>query len=344
MTYVLPKFRAITRVLQFLMLGFLVALLLPALPASAATGPAFMEVNGQPGDYLTNGESFSFSSNNGDEFSWNASEMGVQVSIYSSDGSFSAVSLAAPDGARLEPGRYVRAIRWPSQQAGSPSMGIDLFGGGCNTVAGNFKVKEAVYSVDGTLERFDATFEQHCEGIQPALHGRIRLGVDKALRPVEEVPPNPAFFRMAGDPGDWVTDGQSYNYAAEHGDLVDWYLYEEAVNVFINGAVGDWWSVTLKAPGTQRLRDGRTYAGAVRYTMQSATTPQMNIDGNGRGCGSLTGSFTVHEVRYGSDANFTNTLLFLHAGFEQHCDGAEPALRGEIAFGKPRPGGTGFPI
>jgi hypothetical protein len=340
MTLFVPHIRDFTRVLPFLALGFLVALLMPALPASAATAPAFMEVNGQPGDYLTNGESFSFSSSAGDDITWDAGPTGLQVWIFSADGSFSGVHLAAPDGGRLEAGRYVRAVRWPTQEAGSPSMGIDLFGGACSTVAGNFKVKEAVYSIEGALERFDATFEQHCEGIQPAMFGRIRLGIEKPLAPVEEVPPNPAHLQMAGDPGDWVTDGQSYSYNADQGDLIDWYLYEEAVNVFVNGAAGDWWSVTLKAPGAKRLRDGRTYAGAVRYPTQDGTTPGLNVDGNGRGCGSLTGSFTVHDVRYGSDANFSNTLLYLHASFEQHCDGAKPALRGEIAFGKPRPGGS----
>jgi hypothetical protein len=44
---------------------------------------------------------------------------------------------------------------------------------GCNTLTGRFEVLEAVYGASGEVERFAATFEQHCEGGGPALLGSV---------------------------------------------------------------------------------------------------------------------------------------------------------------------------
>jgi len=51
------------------------------------------------------------------------------------------------------------------------------------------------------------------------------------------------------------------------------------------------------------------------------------VFGDGRGCNTLTGSFTVVEVVYGN-----GSVTSFDALFEQHCEGATPALRGEIRF------------
>ena len=48
--------------------------------------------------------------------------------------------------------------------------------------------------------------------------------------------------------------------------------------------------------------------------------------GEGRGCGTLTGTATIHTVRY--DA--TGALAAIDMDFEQHCEGSADALRGQI--------------
>jgi len=40
---------------------------------------------------------------------------------------------------------------------------------------GSFQVLEVSYGAGSTINSFDATFEQHCEGAAPALHGEIRF-------------------------------------------------------------------------------------------------------------------------------------------------------------------------
>src|SRR5262249_38283381 len=48
-------------------------------------------------------------------------------------------------------------------------------GRGSNALTGSFTVIQALYAADGTVLRFDATFEQHSEGMPPALTGEIKF-------------------------------------------------------------------------------------------------------------------------------------------------------------------------
>jgi len=49
---------------------------------------------------------------------------------------------------------------------------------GCNTLAGNFEVREISYGPNNEVRSFWAAFEQHCEGIAPALLGEIRYSAN----------------------------------------------------------------------------------------------------------------------------------------------------------------------
>jgi hypothetical protein len=66
------------------------------------------------------------------------------------------------------------------------------------------------------------------------------------------------------------------------------------------------------------------------------------VSGEGRGCNELTGSFTVTQAVYGgSDSSY---LQDFEATFEQHCEGAEPAMPGHHQHPQPagpRAAGTG---
>jgi hypothetical protein len=52
------------------------------------------------------------------------------------------------------------------------------------------------------------------------------------------------------------------------------------------------------------------------------------VYGNGAGCNDLTGSFDILAIRFGD----AGRVKRLHATFEQHCEAATPALRGELRF------------
>jgi heat shock protein HslJ len=65
------------------------------------------------------------------------------------------------------------------------------------------------------------------------------------------------------------------------------------------------------------------YDNAQRYPFESVGDPGLSIFGNGAGCNTVTGSYQVEELTLtaGGGTSFTAT-------FEQHCEGAAPALRG----------------
>jgi hypothetical protein len=57
------------------------------------------------------------------------------------------------------------------------------------------------------------------------------------------------------------------------------------------------------------------------------------VSGEGRGCNELTGSYTVTQAVYGGSDS--SCLQDFEATFEQHCEGAEPALRGTVSIHNP---------
>lgn len=69
---------------------------------------------------------------------------------------------------------YEGATRYPFQSPTTPGLSVSGTGRGCNTLTGRFDVLEAVYGADGSVQRFAANFEQHCEGGTAALRGSVR--------------------------------------------------------------------------------------------------------------------------------------------------------------------------
>jgi heat shock protein HslJ len=139
---------------------------------------------------------------------------------------------------------------------------------------------------------------------------------------------------FSGDAGDYISGGQSYSYSAASGDGLDVYAStdDNHIAVSVNGANGDWWSLDLAAPSGQALAPG-DYTGATRYPFNSASQPGLSLDGNGRGCNTLTGSFSIADVKFGPNGYVEK----LDATYEQHCEGGTAALRGEVHIANPAP-------
>lgn len=70
------------------------------------------------------------------------------------------LDLAAPFDAQLVPGMYENTARWPFQATGQPGLTLSGNGHGNNTNGGFFKVLEAVYNTDGSVQRFAVDFTQ----------------------------------------------------------------------------------------------------------------------------------------------------------------------------------------
>ncbi|MFJ1749416.1 hypothetical protein ACIOJD_24690 [Streptomyces sp. NPDC088116] len=139
---------------------------------------------------------------------------------------------------------------------------------------------------------------------------------------------------FSGDPGDYISGGQSYSYSTESRDGFNASASTDnrVVSLSVDGANGDWWSLDLAAPSGKALTPGE-YTGATRYPFNGSAQPGLSHSGNGRGCNTLTGSFSIQRAEFGPNG-YIHTL---DATYEQHCEGDTAALRGEVHISRPAP-------
>ncbi|MFD5033585.1 hypothetical protein ACFVWX_12515 [Streptomyces sp. NPDC058220] len=139
---------------------------------------------------------------------------------------------------------------------------------------------------------------------------------------------------FSGDADDYISGGRSYSYDTASQDRLtaSGNADNRVISVSVDGANGDWWYLDLAAPAGQTLTPGE-YTGATRYPFNEAAEPGLSLDGNGRGCNTLTGSFTISNVVFGP-SGYVQTL---DATYEQHCEGGSAALRGEVHINNPAP-------
>ncbi len=151
--------------------------------------------------------------------------------------------------------------------------------------------------------------------------------------PAQAQPVSSGSLSFSGDPGDYITGGQSYSYSTGAGDVLTVFSSPDNrdVAVSVNGYNGDWWSLELAAPLGQSLTPG-TYPDATRHPFNGAG-PGLTLSGNGRGCNQLTGTFTVAAAVFGPNGYVQQ----LDATFEQHCEGSPEAARGEVHILNPPP-------
>jgi hypothetical protein len=160
-----------------------------AAQAAPVTSGTFT-MTGDPGDYIAGGRTYSYDAAAGDQLTISAGSdlRGVYLSINAMNGDWWSMDLRAPLGKQLAVGSYPNATRAPFSGAGA---GIDIGGNGrgCNEITGSFEVADVAFGPNGYVERLDATFEQHCEGGDPALRGRVVIG--------NPAPPTPLEFTVA---------------------------------------------------------------------------------------------------------------------------------------------------
>ena len=102
---------------------------------------------------------------------------------YTGGSTWWTLDFKARDGVELIAGPYEGATRYPFQSPATPGLDVSGSGRGCNTLTGRFDVLEAVYAADGSVQKFAADFEQHCEGATPALRGSVRYNASATFPP-----------------------------------------------------------------------------------------------------------------------------------------------------------------
>lgn len=157
----------------------------------------------------------------------------------------------------------------------------------------------------------------------------LLTGAEAHAQPVTE-----GSFSFSGDTGDYISGGRSYSYSTESQDELNVSASSDdsRLSLSVDGANGDWWNLYLEAPSGNALGPG-TYTGATRYPFNGAAEPGLSLSGNGRGCNTLTGEFTISDVEFGPQGYVQK----LDASFEQHCEGGTAAARGEVHISNPAP-------
>ena len=156
-------------------LCLLVLLSLPTTLVLAQETSLYMD--SEPGDYIGQGQEWYYTPDTAD---FSASQIGSLNGVHVHLGNIEPwgswlLRFAAPAGMELTVGEYTGATRYPFNDPDEPGLSILGMGRGCNTLTGNFYVHEITFGPDNTVETFWATFEQHCEGGDPALFGEIRF-------------------------------------------------------------------------------------------------------------------------------------------------------------------------
>jgi hypothetical protein len=152
-------------------------------PPPPTDGTTAIVMNSETGDYIGAGLQQIFAPADGTFTAARNFDNGVTINF--NGAAWWTLAFSAPGDAPLVPGTYENATRWPFQSPTAPGLSVSGSGRGCNTVAGRFDVLEAVFGTAGQVLRFAADFEQHCEGMVPALFGGVRYHSSIPAPPVQ---------------------------------------------------------------------------------------------------------------------------------------------------------------
>jgi hypothetical protein len=146
---------------------------------------------------------------------------------------------------------------------------------------------------------------------------------------------------FTGTGGDYVTGDQSWAYDPTN-STIDATVSPDGNTVQVNIDAGTFWTVDFAAPQGQALTAGTTYDNAARYPFQSPTQPGLSLYGNGAGCNTVTGSFTVNSATFGPHG----WIQSFDATFTQHCEGSTTsAATGEVTLNNgPAPAGLAVTV
>jgi hypothetical protein len=153
-----------------LMVLALMALALSPAPAAAQTTALF--VDSQPGDYVGGGRTHTHVPPDA-TFDLQASSASAGVFLWVDGTDFWwSVELKPPTTSALAVGTYAPARR--GRFRSFAGFEISSNNGGCSELTGRFVVLEIEYATDGSIARFAADLEQHCQDAAHALFAAVR--------------------------------------------------------------------------------------------------------------------------------------------------------------------------
>ncbi|MDF2091244.1 Ig-like domain-containing protein [Knoellia sp. 3-2P3] len=144
--------------------------------------------------------------------------------------------------------------------------------------------------------------------------------------PAQALAETETYFSYASQAGDYIGQGGSGTLTGP----TAFGISGTAGSVSFSADTGSqWWGVTLAAPRGQQLRTG-VYQNAARAPFNDLQ-PGLSVSSTGRGCNTVTGSFTIYAI----SADTAGRITSLDAEFTQHCEGDSAALTGVVKYAAP---------
>ena len=268
----------------------------------------------------------------------------------------------------LVPALYPRVT---SSYATAPDM-AHLGGAACNFWRARFEVLEAEYGAGSEMIRFAADYYVLCYGsMEETYVGFLRYNAspefadardsdgdgvydiadncrdvvnpDQANRDTDflgdacDSDQNVTRVVMHSEPGHWVGQGQSYDFPASYSLYNDtiWMDPQDEIGgvaLQLTGGLGNW-HFELAGTNGESLVPG-IYSGATRFA--TASSPGLDLGGEGRGCNQVGGDFIVYEIALEPGAS-SPRLGKLAATFRHFCEGVPPVLYGSILYNSDYP-------
>lgn len=125
--------------------------------------------------------------------------------------------------------------------------------------------------------------------------------------------------------GDYIGGGVTQTLTANDGTF-SVINGPNTVTVEFNSST-QFWTLEFGSPTSVKFGRGE-FGGATRTAFRSPTRPGIDVSGDGRGCNTDAGRFLVSDFALASNG----TVARLAIDFEQHCEGAAPALYGSLRY------------
>jgi uncharacterized repeat protein (TIGR01451 family) len=237
---------------------------------------------------------------------------------------------------QLQPGYYPGLQRYALSNPVTGGLDWHGDGVGCNTLTGWFAIDNITVTA-GVLSAVDLRFEQHCEGATAALHGQIHWVAGDTTAPAGPQNPPPAalwrapagatpasgnYVYLQSDPGDFVGMGATVTYTQANSVLA---LTQSGVNLGVTITGDENWLGGFQGMNSISQLQPGYYAKPQTSEYSNAVTGGLGWSGGGRGCDTVTGWFVIDSITWSAGA-----LASVDARFEQHCEGANAALHGQI--------------
>jgi uncharacterized repeat protein (TIGR01451 family) len=298
-------------------------------PAAGATplSGSYVYLQSQAGDFIGRGATATYTKANA-LLNLSVTDNRVTVGV-GGDQNWSGDFVTMNSLSQLQPGYYADLRRYPFHNPVKGGLSWSGEGRGCNVLTGWFVVDGVTWN-GASLATLDLRFEQHCEGGVPALRGKIHWEASDTTTFPGPVLPIPA-STWAPAPGNTPATGNYIYLDSQAGDYIgqgqvstitDMAAFSGTGNVSITGAG---WTGTFQAMDSLTQLQPGYYGNLSRYPFHNHVRGGLSWSGNGVGCNTLQGWFAVDSVSYDAGG-----LAAIDLRFEQHCDGAVPALRGKV--------------